>query len=321
MGTDFERRASPAIFALNGPKPRLKSLTSSRTRPYRKALPASRTGRPGGIESPQEGLRRLLPEPTPSPRLWATAPGATPARLCEHTMGSQTGAPKPELSTLAESGTFYFGPTDKLKGELPEWAHQYRFPEEVGILATKQKLWEEISQIEVQVSRFERLKRVLVLQGEPLVEAVMEVFDVALPLKARREEAFREDFMLIDSSGDPAALAEVKGVSKGVAREHVNQADTHRERYEMSAEFPSLLIINTNMKHSTALADKDQPVAPEQIRYAALHNVLVLRTLDLLNLASLHLSKKLNSEAVVELLTKSRGWLRVVGDTPEVLSN
>ena len=210
---------------------------------------------------------------------------------------------------------------DKLKGELPEWAHQYRFPEEVGILATKQKLWEEISQIEVQVSRFERLKRVLVLQGEPLVEAVMEVFDVALPLKARREEAFREDFMLIDSSGDPAALAEVKGVSKGVAREHVNQADTHRERYEMSAEFPSLLIINTNMKHSTALADKDQPVAPEQIRYAALHNVLVLRTLDLLNLASLHLSKKLNSEAVVELLTKSRGWLRVVGDTPEVLSN
>ena len=28
----------------------------------------------------------MLPEPTPSPRLWATAPGATPTRLCEHTM-------------------------------------------------------------------------------------------------------------------------------------------------------------------------------------------------------------------------------------------
>ena len=80
------RRASPAIVAFECPKPQLKSFTRSRTRPYRKALQANRTGKPGGFESPQEGLRRLLPEPTPSPRLWATAPGATPARLCEHTM-------------------------------------------------------------------------------------------------------------------------------------------------------------------------------------------------------------------------------------------
>src|ERR1035441_10246906 len=55
---------------------------------------------------------RLLPEPTPSPRLWATAPGATPARLCEHTMRVFSRPAKPELSTLVGTGTFYFGPTD-----------------------------------------------------------------------------------------------------------------------------------------------------------------------------------------------------------------
>src|SRR5260370_7390912 len=69
MDIHFVRRASPAIFALDSPKPPLRSFTRSRTRPYRKALQASRTGKPGGIESPQDGLRRLLPEPTPSPRL------------------------------------------------------------------------------------------------------------------------------------------------------------------------------------------------------------------------------------------------------------
>jgi hypothetical protein len=53
----------------------------------------------------------LLPEPTPSPRLWATAPGATPVRLCEHTMRVSNRPSKPELSTWLETGTFYLAPT------------------------------------------------------------------------------------------------------------------------------------------------------------------------------------------------------------------
>src|ERR1700693_1795230 len=53
----------------------------------------------------------LLPEPTPSPRLWAASPGATPRRLCEHNTRVSKRPSKPELSTLLETGTFYFAPT------------------------------------------------------------------------------------------------------------------------------------------------------------------------------------------------------------------
>ena len=53
----------------------------------------------------------IASEPTPSPRLWATAPGATPARLCEHTMRVASRPPKPELSTWLGIGTFYLAPT------------------------------------------------------------------------------------------------------------------------------------------------------------------------------------------------------------------
>ena len=210
---------------------------------------------------------------------------------------------------------------EHLREELPTWASEYQFPDEAALLADKTTLSLQITEIERNLQRFDRLKRVLVLQGEPLVEAVMEVFEAAFPLKPKREETFREDLMLIDPSGQTVALVEVKGVSRGVAREHVNQADNHRERNGMSPEFPSLLIINTNIKNSMTLADKDQAVAAEQIQHAARNNVLVLRTLDLLNLAALHLSKKLSSEVVVELLTRSRGWLRVNDEAAELLSN
>ena len=57
------------------------------------------------------GLPPIASEPTPSPRLWATSPSATPVRLCEHTMGFTMRTPKPELSTWPGIGTFYLAPT------------------------------------------------------------------------------------------------------------------------------------------------------------------------------------------------------------------
>jgi hypothetical protein len=209
---------------------------------------------------------------------------------------------------------------ERLRNELPEWAGEYRFPEETGILAKRQQLTDELCGVDEQLDGLSRLKRVLATQSDVLVDAVMEVFDKGLSLKSKREESFREDLVLLDAPGDTIALAEVKGVSRGVTREHVNQADSHRERNGLPPTFPSLLIVNTNMRNSTCVADKDQNVAAEQIEHAARNNVLILRTLDLLNLASLHLSGELKAEDVVRLLTTTSGWLRV-GDTADILTS
>ena len=208
---------------------------------------------------------------------------------------------------------------ERLREDLPEWATECCFNGEATIQEAKAKLSDDLIEIESRLRDLDRLKRVPVLQGEPLVEAVIEVFEKTLPLKPMREEAFREDLTLVDSTGKPVALVEVKGVSKGVTREHVNQADSHRERNGMAPEFPSLLIISTNMKSSISLADKDQAVAPEQVQHAYRNNVLILRTLDLLNLVSLHMSGGLTSDAIVQLLTESRGWLKV-GEVVQVVS-
>ncbi len=45
-------------------------------------MPSWRSGRIHGF-CVTGGHLPIASEPTPSPRLWATAPGATPARLCE----------------------------------------------------------------------------------------------------------------------------------------------------------------------------------------------------------------------------------------------
>ena len=91
--------SGPAGFAFDRPKASAREFHQKQNASLTgKPSWASRAGKPGGVVSP-EGLRRLLPEPTPSPRLWAAAPGATPERLCEHTMRVSDGPSKPELST------------------------------------------------------------------------------------------------------------------------------------------------------------------------------------------------------------------------------
>ena len=70
--------------------------------------PSARSGSvsPGVIER-REGLRPLLPEPTPSLRPWATGSGATPVRLCEHPTRAFYETYNYELSTWLALGTFY----------------------------------------------------------------------------------------------------------------------------------------------------------------------------------------------------------------------
>jgi hypothetical protein len=76
------------------------------------AIPSWRSGNTHGF-CVTGGHPPIASEPTPSPRLWATPPGATPARLCHHNMRILLDPSKEELSTLVGIGTFYFGPTGK----------------------------------------------------------------------------------------------------------------------------------------------------------------------------------------------------------------
>src|ERR1022692_1421462 len=73
-------------------------------------MPSWRSGNTHGF-CVTGGHSPITSEPTPSRRLWAAAPGATPALRIEHTTGGRGGHSKPERSTLLESGTFYFALT------------------------------------------------------------------------------------------------------------------------------------------------------------------------------------------------------------------
>src|ERR1022692_3949008 len=101
-------KSGPADFAFLCPKPPLGSLTKAIG--LGSSMPSWRSGNTHGF-CVTGGHSPIASEPTPSRRLWAAAPGATPALRIEHTTGDRSASSKPELSTLLESGTFYFALT------------------------------------------------------------------------------------------------------------------------------------------------------------------------------------------------------------------
>jgi hypothetical protein len=203
---------------------------------------------------------------------------------------------------------------NKLIFELPAWTNEFKFSEESNLIKKKKKLVDDLQQIDNQIDQFEKYKRILLLSGDYLVEAVEDVLLNGFGLKYVSVDEFKEDLKILDEDNEPIIFCEIKGVNAGVKREFINQADSHRERANLPSVFPSLLIINTAIKKARNITEKDQDVAGEQIIHAKKMNVLILRTLDLLRLLSLFLGNQLSKTDILKLLTENSGWLKVSED-------
>jgi hypothetical protein len=200
---------------------------------------------------------------------------------------------------------------NKLQTLLPEWIKEFSFDEEVGLEEEEDKIRARLLRIKERTDKLDQFRSILALTGDDLVESVIRLFSEGFGIIVDGKDELREDFKLLNSASEPFCLCEVKGINKGVKREHINQADSHRERSGFDADFPSLLLINSHIKNARSVVEKDQEIANEQIRHATNMNVLMLRTIDLLGMLRMFLMGRLNRQDLEELLISSRGWLRV----------
>jgi len=175
----------------------------------------------------------------------------------------------------------------------------------------REDLITELDEIDGKRREFEIFKQLLSHSGDLLVDAVEKVLSRGFGFRVDSYDEYREDLKLLNDIGDPIALVEVKGTNSGLRREHVNQADSHRERANFPSGFPTLLLINPLIRSTQSLSDKDTDLPLENIEHAARNGVLVLRTLDLLRLLGYVMSDRCTTQQALTVMTSERGWLRV----------
>jgi type III secretion system FlhB-like substrate exporter len=200
---------------------------------------------------------------------------------------------------------------NKLHQELPSWVAEFSFLEEAMLDSERTTLEARIAAIAQRKASLSKYKSVLALSSDALVASVVDVLAHGFGIPVDTNDELREDFKMLDDKAQPFCLCEVKGTNKGLKREHLNQADSHRERSGFRDDFPAAIIINTHMKNARSVAEKGQEIAREQILHARKMGILILRSIDLLRLLKFHLNGQITLAEVKNLFTQNSGWLRV----------
>jgi hypothetical protein len=212
---------------------------------------------------------------------------------------------------LAEAVTSAF---NKLLVEIPEWVKRFKFGHEDGLLSQRTELIKEVEKPHAQLEELQQYKSVLIFDSDQLVDATVNLLTAGFGFKVNSRDDYREDFQILGDNELPVVFGEIKGTNKGVQREYINQADSHRERAGLSPDFPTVLFINTHIKNARTIEEKDQDVPAEQVRHAKNNKILILRTLDLLGLLKHKMNGKCTNDQVLQLFKEKVGWLKVTED-------
>ncbi|MBI2029525.1 hypothetical protein HYT02_03865 [Candidatus Gottesmanbacteria bacterium] len=203
----------------------------------------------------------------------------------------------------------------KLNQELPNWLNEFQFDSESKYLKEKQILEDKFTIINQKIFNLKQFKKPLILTGKLLIESLVKIMKNGMSLEVTTKDDGYEDLQLWNrpkvENGSVIAIIEAKGVNGNVTREAINQVDDHRERNNFEANFPGILIVNTFIKSSNSIKDKDRPIEQEQIAHALKMGVLIIRTLDLVRAFDLILSKKIKIDKFKNILLKEKGWMEV----------
>ena len=215
---------------------------------------------------------------------------------------------------LKELGTYL----PKIHYKPPNFVKSYRFPVEANIMSEMQRFQQEIDRRKKSVERYMKLKEILWLRDNELVDSVMNFLE-AFGIKSKRDEVYEEDFWITEGNKE-TVIVEVKGLDKNVTRPHLSKLDEHRGAREKPDDFPALLIANTFNK-ADSLTKKDMGISPNEIKKAVRTNILILRTLDLCNAYTLKEKAKLDGKTLLNILKTENGWLHVTESGYEVKRN
>ena len=190
----------------------------------------------------------------------------------------------------------------------------------------EKKLRQDLSDVEQQkrqlserLTQYDERKLILRLKGDALADELCKWFEEHLGIRTERVEEYKEDFWILGDAEERVAICEAKGLEANVKRQHITQAELHRDERELPDDFPTLLMVNSFAGAETVEEKDRQRVSPQECASATRKHVLIIRTLDLVRLLDQTERGLITSNKVRELLLTESGWLKVTDERFEIV--
>ncbi len=200
-------------------------------------------------------------------------------------------------------------------------ASSFEFTLEVAVRSDRKAKQDDLDNLDQRLDAYMEMKDILYLRSQQLEDRLVDWIPENLGIQtSRRPETNIEDFWLLNDKGDESAIVEVKALTQNVKRDQIGAIALHRDQRELKPTFPAVLIANTFAEANTIKQKSRSGVGLNECKHAVRRDVLVVRTLDLLQLLDQLERKVVSQEEVWRLLTKETGWLKVEGDTQKVIT-
>lgn len=206
------------------------------------------------------------------------------------------------LTTAAEAIISYKKRNDLY---LPKWVEAIQFQSEQHAAEEIDQMKQRLEEVALSVAKWQRYRGVLTSSGRLLNEIAVEILRDFFGLNLNSKEAYIEDAMICSASGEREYVVEIKGVSAGIKREHINQLDSHRERLGLNDQIPGLLLINDFADVAGLEARKSKPIDSQHLEHAKRLNVRILRTTTLIEFMQLVESQANRGEALMTALAQA----------------
>jgi hypothetical protein len=192
--------------------------------------------------------------------------------------------------------------------ELPVWAKEPLFENEIQLAAEKARLGGLLQAIDAQISPYEEAKLLLVANEHNLEVAVPTFILTKLGIPTERDEKFIEDFWILNSQKKKNAICEVKSVTKGFKKSAIYDVYNHREKHDLPDAFPAMLFANCNLQ-AGSWAKKSVPIQKDDYEIAVKNHVLIIRIEDLVQIWNSLVTKTLTVDAIIKTFSTEVGWL------------
>jgi len=200
--------------------------------------------------------------------------------------------------------------TAKSISNIPLWGTSPFFQEESLIRQECNELEKTLENAFSRLRPFDTAKSLLFQSEYTLESSIPRFINEYIGLKIQRDEKYKEDFWILNDSGEKNIIVEVKSMVKGFKKSAVFSLHNHREENKLDESFPALLIANCNLQAGT-WTDKDRKIDRQDYEVAAQNNILILRVEDLVRLWDAVRLNKIEARDVLSHLLSKKGWLQV----------
>lgn len=209
----------------------------------------------------------------------------------------------------------------KTRTQVPDWINDISFYNDADLIKTKslllvkkKEIEESLCEINEKIDSNNFIKSILYTTGDELVDEVYKILEDILECDLSNfEDVCEEDFLI--KKGSVSFIGEIKGVSKNIRRDNINQTNNHVGYYLDKLEdegvlenVKGILIIN---HQRDLLLNERLKVSDDVINLAKKNDILIIQTIDLLNLYEKYLREEISREDILSMFKDQVGLINI----------